>query len=309
MIREADARPMVCVAFSGGLDSTVLLHLLAMERDCLPFDLKAMHVHHGLSPNANAWEEHCVAVCASLGVPCTVVRAYVSRRVRTSLEEEARRSRYAAFCETKADGLLLAHHAEDQAETLLLQLLRGAGPNGLAAMPEKRRLGATCETPLMFRPLLSFERDELRSYARALDLAWIDDESNDDLAIKRNFIRSRIMPALREAFPAPTRTLARAARLQADAAWLIDELADIDLAQVRDGAGLDCRRLVALPRSRQANLLRRWLKQAGARPASEARLGALLDALARSESDTRLTWNHEKLQVVRRKFLLMFEQS
>ena len=132
--------PRICVAFSGGLDSTVLLHQLAQAREVLPFSLSAIHVNHGLSKNATAWARHCRQVCAGLDVPLRVRRVEVNRAPRTSLEEEARRARYAAFAAANADVIGMAHHADDQAETVLLQLLRGAGPKGLAGMPHLKPL-------------------------------------------------------------------------------------------------------------------------------------------------------------------------
>ena len=309
--------PAVCAAYSGGLDSTVLLQLLAASRADSQFTLSAIHVHHGLSVNADAWTAHCTAACAALEVPLQVVRAEVNRAPRTSLEEEARRVRYAAFAGAAADVIALAHHADDQAETVLLQLLRGAGPKGLAGMPLLKPLSASADRPLLLRPLLEFPRAGLASLAAAQGWSWIEDESNLDNDYKRNFIRNRVSPLLREAFPDPAATLSRAARHQAEAARLLDALADLDLAcaalppaQGADGGdALDAERLKRCDDERMKNALRRWLGLAGLRQPSEARLAALVRAVRASSNDTRLTWEHEGRRLVRRKGVLALETA
>ena len=299
----------VCAGYSGGLDSTVLLHELAAARQQGGIALSALHVHHGLSPHADAWAEHCLAVCAALEVPCRVVRVEVSRAPRTSLEEEARRARHAAFAAQSEPVIALAHHADDQAETVLLQLLRGAGPKGLAGMPLLKPLSAAAPTPLLLRPLLAFSREQLAAHARAAGWHWIEDESNQDNRLKRNFLRNAVAPLLREGFPDPAQTLSRAARHQAEAARLLDALADLDLAQAASGAALVVERLVRLDDERLKNALRRRLDVAGLRQPSEARLAALLRALRESSNDTRLTWEHEGAKLVRRKGLLTLEMA
>jgi len=298
--------PVFCAAFSGGLDSTVLLDLLAPACREEGYALRALHVHHGLSANADAWERHCAAVCAGLRVPLQVAHVAVSRAPRTSLEEEARRARHAAFADVAADAIVLAHHADDQAETVLLQLLRGAGPKGLAGMPRIKALAGGAST-LQLRPLLDFPRNALLEHAQARSLAWIEDESNQDDRLKRNFMRNQVFPLLRTGFPAPAQTLARAARLQAEAAALLDVLADHDLAQAAAGAALEVEKLKLHDDTRLKNLLRRWFDRAALRQPSEARLDALLRALRDSSNDTRLRWEHEGVSVVRQKGLLCLE--
>jgi tRNA(Ile)-lysidine synthase len=311
------ARPAVfCAGFSGGLDSTVLLDLLAPLCKEQGHVLRALHVHHGLSPNADAWERHCAALCAGLRVPLQVAHVAVNRAPRTSLEEEARRARHAAFADVSADIIVLAHHADDQAETVLLQLLRGAGPKGLAGMPPLKTLAPGASTWLL-RPLLDFSRAELLEYAQARGLAWIEDESNQDDSLKRNFLRNQVTPLLRAGFPAPAQTLARAARHQAEAAQLLDALADLDLAQAGAGAAVQAPVVEALEvevlkqhdDTRLKNALRRWLDRAGLRQPSAARLDALLRALRESSNDTRLRWEHEGACVVRQKGLLCLETA
>ncbi len=298
----------MCVGFSGGLDSTVLLHLLAAERASSGVVLSAVHVHHGLNPQADAWARHCRAVCRHWQVPFLLRRVSVNRAPRTSLEQEARTARYAAFSTLPADVMALAHHANDQAETLLLQLLRGAGPKGLSAMASLKPLvGAILKPSAVWRPLLGFTRAQLEAYARRHQLGWIDDDSNRDVRFKRNFVRHELMPVLARGFPAPVAALARAARHQADAATLADVLADIDLAGARTGAGLDAVFLRSLEDARLKNLLRRWIELQPLRQPSEARLLALVRALRQSSNDTRLEWHHEGRVVRRTKSRLHWE--
>lgn len=298
-------QPRVCVGFSGGLDSSVLLDLLAELRETAPLALSAIHVHHGLSPNADAWARHCRAVCRQHRVPFLLRRVSVDRAARTSLEEEARKARYAALCSVRADVIGLAHHADDQAETVLLQLLRGAGAKGLAGMAPSRQLGAAKRTGLIvWRPLLDCTRAELAAYAVARQLKWIDDESNLDTRFKRNFVRAEVMPVLTRGFPAPVATLARAARHLAEAADLADALGDIDLEQAQEAAGLGVQALRSLDDTRLKNALRRWLDSLGMRQPSEARLLALVRALRQSSNGSRLTWEHEGRTVRRDKAVL-----
>ena len=300
----------VCAGFSGGLDSTVLLHLLAAERASTGMVLSAAHVHHGLNPQADAWARHCRAICRQLDVPFWLRRVQVNRAPRTSLEEEARTARYAALAALPVEVIALAHHADDQAETLLLQLLRGAGPKGLAGMaPLKPLVGAalehdTVKPMLLWRPLLDCTRAALEAYARQHQLAWIEDDSNQDVRFKRNFVRSHVMPVLADGFPAPVATLARAARHQAEVAALADALADSDLSGTRRAAGLEVAILLMLDDVRLKNLLRRWLAQHALRQPSEARLLALVRALRQSSNDTRLAWQHDDRTVRRTKGLL-----
>ena len=303
--RRATNKLRICIGFSGGLDSTVLLQVLAEARQSTVFSLSALHVHHGLSPNADIWARNCRAACHRLNIPFRLRRVAVVRAARTSLEEEARRARYAAMANTRADVIALAHHADDQAETVLLQLLRGAGPKGLAGMASVKPLGFGSEQrPLVWRPLLAYTRAELLCYAVDQGLSWIDDESNLDIRFKRNFVRAEVMPVLARGFPSPVATLARAARHLAESAELADMLADMDLARAHLPSGLDVDALKMLPDIRLKNVLRRWLDVHQLRQPSEARLSALLRALRQSSNDTRLTWEHDGRTVRRCKGLL-----
>ena len=247
------------VAFSGGCDSTVLLHALAALRDQLPIEVRALHVNHNLHEAAPAWAEHCHDVCEALDIPLYEVNVDARATKGESPEAAARDARYRIFQEVldTGDGLLLAHHRDDQAETLLLQLLRGSGPRGLAAMPLHRPLG----DGWLGRPLLAFSRQALCHYAEAEGLRWIDDPSNFDTEFDRNFLRQRVTPLLQERWPSVTTTLARAAGHQAEAAELLHQVAEADWQHAAGphADSLQIQALAQLTPQRQRNLLRYWI--------------------------------------------------
>jgi tRNA(Ile)-lysidine synthase len=292
----------IAVALSGGRDSMVLLDALSEIAPASGVALVAVHVHHGLSPNAGAWAEFCAVECQRRGVPLTVHEVVVRRAESASVEAAARDARYRAFEAVDADFVALAHHADDQAETLLLQLMRGAGPHGLAAMPvlHTRRVG-----PALLRPFLALPDTVIKAYATARGLAWIDDESNADVALKRNFLRHEIAPRLASAFPGYPATLVRAAAHQAEAARLADELAALDSrdALVIDDVGgetLDRRAFSALTASaphRARNLLRWFLHRHGLRAPSASRLAAMHDQLAHAPDDARVRLAHDGVEI------------
>lgn len=271
LARHLPAGGRLAVGYSGGLDSTVLLHVVASLRGSFPIRLRAVHVHHGLSPQADAWAGHCQSVCDDLAVPLTVSRVRVLPTGQ-GLEAAAREARYRVFAQQDADALLLAHHRDDQAETVLLQLRRGASARGLAAMPEARLLN---KTVLLLRPFIQLPRCRLEGYAREHGLAWVEDESNLDPSLARNHARHALLPALEAATPGMSRSLAQAAEQFAEWADLLDELADGDGADGVDDAGLAMAMLSGLPESRARNLLRRFLEQQGV----QARRQALVEAV------------------------------
>jgi len=252
------------IAFSGGLDSTVLLHLLAAlaKTATLP-PLSAVHVHHGLQAFADAWPSHCQVVCDSLGVPLRIMRVQV--QPGASLERAARDARYQAFAEVVGAGevLLTGQHRDDQAETLLFRLLRGAGLRGLAAMPAHRPLAAGH----LVRPLLDVSRVELEAYAHEHQLKWIEDPSNADPRFSRNYLRHRVLPALTERWPQAVPGLARTAEHLSEAQGLLDELAVLDLHAADQPSAFPWLALPSLALApmrelsdaRQRNALRHWL--------------------------------------------------
>jgi tRNA(Ile)-lysidine synthase len=241
--------------------------------------LRVVHVDHGLQPASAAWAEHCRAVCEALGVPCLVERIAVRRTRGDSTESAARRIRYAVLAGHVGprEVLLTAHHRDDQAETVLLQLLRGAGPHGLAAMPSVAPFGAGRHA----RPLLAFRRQALAAYARREGLRWIEDTSNVDLGIARNFIRHRVLPLLEAHRPGAVEALARAAANAAEAAALLDGIAETDLASCESGPALKVSGLNALPLPRRRNLLRYWIRRRGFRAPPSAILEQVLDQSGR----------------------------
>lgn len=243
------------LGLSGGADSMALLHRLLAERERRDLTLSAVHVHHGLSPHADAWAGHCRDWCARWDVPLRVEYVHVAPRGGESLEAVARRERYRVYAASRADVLALAHHQDDLAETVLLQLLRGAGPRGLAAMPLLRAL-----TPRLslWRPLLGVTRAAIEAYARAHGIIWVDDESNADTRWRRNLLRHRVLPLLEQELPHYRSHLQRSAQLAADAAQVLDEVAVEDLARCADGDGLSVPRLAMLSAPRQRLLLQHW---------------------------------------------------
>lgn len=286
LARHVGPHARLTLALSGGLDSVVLLHLLHALQNDLAFSLRAVHVHHGLSPNADRWAETCGRLCDTLGLALALHRVVVDPADAAGVEAAARRERQRVFAALDTDFLLTAHHRDDQAETFLLQALRGAGPKGLAAMAECRRPAGWRAVQL--RPLLEVARHDLLACAETLGLSWIEDESNGDLRYRRNALRRRILPALAPYFPGAAATLARAAALQADAAGLLDELAALDAAAAIDGERLDCARLAALPAARARNLLRYFIERRGQALPSARRLGEALHQLLDARHDARV---------------------
>ncbi len=269
---------LVAVALSSGLDSTVLLD--AAVRCFGAARVVALHIHHGLSPNANTWAAHCDAFAASLDVRFAQRHVDVLRAGGESLEAAARDARYRALdelcAEQGAQALLIAHHADDQAETVLLQLLRGAGVAGLAAMAPQRTDGVAVPR---LRPLLGLLRAQLEQYVHERDLSWIDDESNADTRYSRNALRHDVLPVLAVHFPGFRNALARTASHAASAQRLLDDLARLDLAHAQgaeEEGVLVLDALLALDDERAINLLRFWIHARGLLAASTARIADML---------------------------------
>jgi tRNA(Ile)-lysidine synthase len=254
----------VAVGLSGGMDSVALLHALRALRRRTGFRLEAIHVHHGLSPRADAWARFCRALCRRWRVPLSVRRVRVARR-GAGLEAAARAARRAAFAAHPADVIALAHHLDDQAETVLLSLLRGAGTRGAGGMPVVGALGEKT----LWRPFLAVPRGELERYARAHALQWVEDESNADASLTRNFLRLRVGPLLASRFPRWREALARAARHMARA----DDRAE--------------------------RALRAFLRAQGLRAPSTAKLGDMLRQLSGRGARTRIAHDGAELRAYR----------
>jgi len=265
----------LAIAYSGGADSTALLLAACAWR---PGQVSAIHVHHGLQAAADNFAAHCSAVCAGLGVPLHIARVDARHQSGQSPEDAARNARYSALADgARALGVqsvLLGQHADDQVETLLLALSRGAGLAGLSAMP------ATFERSgmLFARPLLEVPAASLRAWLLAQDHTFVEDPSNSDERYTRNLIRARLLPALQEAFPAFRSTFARSAAHAAQAQSLLDEVAAQDLALIGQPPAIAA--LQALAGPRQANVLRHWLRMAHGATPSTAQLVQLLDQIA-----------------------------
>lgn len=280
------------VAYSGGIDSTVLLHAAGLACRESSHPLRAVHVHHGISANADAWANHCRQVCDGLGLELEIHRVALDPGAiaDSGLEAAAREARYAAFARLDTDALLLAHHRDDQAETLLLNLVRGCGPAGAAAMPAERLVSGQGATIRLLRPLLGCSRAAIVDYARRYGLSWVDDDSNENCTLARNRMRHAVLPELEAMRPGAAGNLAEAGRRFAESLSLLDDLADLDLRDATTSAGgpLTWMPLADLSPLRRTNALRRWLSLAGVRLSSEARLRELDSQAAGATADTRL---------------------
>ena len=273
----------LAVGLSGGVDSVVLLSLLAELAPELRFALAAIHVNHGISPNALRWAEFCAGLCRAMDVPLQVETVDISPWRALGLEGAARRARYDAFARLRADAIALAQHRDDQAETLLLQLARGAGVRGMAGMPGERLLEGS--TIRVLRPLLDVSRAEIEACARGRGLAWVEDESNDDTARRRNFVRHDVLPLLERQFPAARAAIARAARHLREAGELTDTLAREDLERI-GGMPVDAAALLALGEARAKNLLRHCCERDGIGAPGAGHLGELLRQLSTARQDS-----------------------
>lgn len=252
------ATPLL-VGFSGGLDSSVLLHRLATDTSVRAHGLRALHVHHGLHPSADDWVAHCQAFCEERGIVLEVARVRVEPASGDGLEAAARDARYRAFAEALQPGetLVTAHHLGDQAETFLLRALRASGVDGLAAMRPWRPFARGWQ----WRPLLGIPRVQLHACAVTHGLRWLEDPGNERLEHDRNFLRHRVLPLLKQRWPHAEAAFAASAALAAESADLLADEDALALARVRsvDPQALSAMALLALPAARRARVLRRWL--------------------------------------------------
>ena len=276
----------LALGLSGGLDSVTLLSILLELAPALKFSLRAVHVNHGISPNAARWAEFCGGLCTRLGVPLQLESVDISPHRHLGLEGAARRSRHEAFARVDADFVVLAQHSDDQAETLLLRLLRGAGLRGLAAMSALRSIPGM--RARLLRPLLAVSRAEIETHARLRGLEWVEDESNADTIRRRNFLRRDVFPLLERQFPGARATVARAAAHLAEARELLDEMARADFERCAGAEGVNVADLRGLGEARAKNLLRYWCETKNIEPLSAARTGELLRQLSESRPDARI---------------------
>lgn len=300
-VRRDDGRSLL-VGYSGGLDSSALLHLLANDADARRNGLRAIHVHHGLHPDADAWAAHCERECAALGVPLQIVRVEVARNAGLGIEGAARAARHRAFAEALGEGevLVLAHHRDDQAETFLLRALRGSGVDGLASMRPWRAYAHGW----LWRPFLDAAQDALRDYAATHGMRWIDDPGNTDASFDRNFLRNEVMPLLRQRWPHAADSFARSAALSAQAVDLLDaEDAAALTATHRDDLTLGIDALRTIPRERRARVLRRWIDDLALPPLPGNGIERIENELLAADdtSQARFDWAGARVQRWRNK--------
>ncbi|MGB0128453.1 MAG: tRNA lysidine(34) synthetase TilS, partial [Rhodocyclaceae bacterium] len=278
------------VALSGGIDSVVLLDAVRRLRERFSCCLQALHVDHGLSNFSAEWAAFCARLCGQWEIPLRVASVRVDRASGRGLEAAAREARYGVLASAGTDWLLTAHNRDDQIETVFLNLLRGAGPRGLAGMPvvqgqALRRQGC----PKLLRPLLDVPREAILAYARQRGLEWVEDDTNRETDLRRNFLRHEILPPLARKFPGFAAPLLRGARWSAEAAELLDVLAAGDLERHGDDDGrLDVGALASLDEARSRNLLRYWLRGHGLRAPDAARLAEILRQLTSAAADAAL---------------------
>lgn len=289
------------VAYSGGLDSSALLHALWTLGEPLAAPLAALHIDHGLHADSKHWADHCAAFCDERGIPFQNLEIHLQPAPGESVEAAARFARYRALaaCMQPDDMLLTAQHRDDQAETVLLQLLRGSGPAGLAAMPECIRFGPGWHA----RPMLALGRDAIRDYVEEQGLNWCEDPSNRNTRFDRNFLRNQVIPLLKTRWPGLDRTLSRSATHCAEAQALLDQWSEEALGELmvtgfQGEAGLDLGRLLSRPLHRQKALLRAWIRHRGFAAPNAERLREILDQVrtARAERAPAVCWPGAELR-------------
>jgi tRNA(Ile)-lysidine synthase len=298
-------RPAFAVAYSGGLDSSALLHLANDYARAHEISLYAFHIHHGLSPNADDWLAHCAQKCEELGIQFDARRVSVTERNRHGTEQAARISRYAALGEVcrmhHVPLLLTAHHQDDQAETVMLQLLRGSGVAGLSGMESVNAApGLLGDADLLIaRPLLAVNRVDLERFVTSHGIAHVEDESNIDSRYVRNALRHKLMPELNKYFPGFQERVVRTAQHAQSAQRLLDDIAAQDLAACLDGECVDIERLKAFNQDRIDNLLRHWFAKRGMRMPATSWLDEMREQLLEAKEDARIRVTHADCEIRR----------
>ena len=301
------AKPTFWLGYSGGLDSRVLLALCAQYHQATPIQLKVIHINHGLHPAAKTWAEQCAKDCKKYGFEYIEHTIQLKLNAGDSLEEVARIGRYTAFANYMkyGDVLLTAHQQDDQAETLLLQLLRGAGLKGLAAMPAKTGFGDGFHA----RPLLAFPRDVLQNYAKQHQLTWIDDPSNADLRLTRNFIRQEILSRLKHRWPTASNLIARSASHCAEAQVLLEDISVTEWLKVAGSRvnTLSVKKLLNLEKAKQCLVLRTWFNKLGHPTPDMKKLASICQSVLPAKSDRMpsIHWRNTELRRYRDDLYLM----
>ncbi len=298
-----DESSQFLIAYSGGMDSTALLHAVAGIFGATGADrVTALHCNHGIHPDSNDWEAHCAEMCAQFGVGHASVRLDLGREGPIS-EGRAREARYAWFREQIGDHgvLLTAHHQADQAETLILNLVRGASLRGISAIQPVSEFGKG----LLVRPMLGFDRDQIAAYVERKNLAYIDDPANQDLRHSRNYVRSQVMPAIENRWPSAAKRIANSAKLLSQARHALDELAMEDMSHCvtrgrgyfSEGDQLLVESIRELSRFRQVNMLRYWIRTTGFSEPEQKMLDNFIDRVVLSDSGSgQMCWNECSLR-------------
>ena len=295
------------IAYSGGLDSHVLLHTMFVLRTQQPaMTIQAVHINHQLNAESSRWATHCQSVCDALTIPIHIEKITLNLEPGDSLEEKAREARYAILKKytDKNSVLLTAHHLNDQAETFLLQALRGAGSKGLSAMPVKKTWGAS----FLIRPLLNISRDALEKYANDHRLQWIEDDSNTDPRFRRNFLRHEVFPLLKKQCPAVMENFARCAQLMADNEKIISDVINLDfeIIQTDDIGKIDLKKLQEFSEQKQKLLLRHWFSHNKLRMPSAKHLAQILQDVVQAGPQAKPLFSVEKYTIKRdRRFLYL----
>ena len=296
------------LGLSGGIDSVVLLHILRRLAPQLRFSVRALYINHGISANAASWGVFCERLCTTLAVPFASEAVDIVPYRELGIEGAARQARHEALARQAGeftDFIVLAQHRDDQAETLLLQLARGAGARGLAGMPVDREIRGS--TARLLRPMLGETRQQILDWAKQQNLEWVEDESNDDIALKRNFIRAEVLPQLERGFPGASAAMARSAKLLGDASMLLDRMADDDLEKVSMAHGIRVSELKALGEARARNVLRRWSERRGVPWPGLQRINELLRQLTEARSDALINIGVQGWSLRRYRGLLLIE--
>lgn len=298
-----------CIALSGGLDSVVLLHLMKEFRNKNPsVKLRAVHVHHGLNKNADEWRQFCAQLCADYKIDFVTKNVEVKIENGESLEALARDRRYAVFADilNENEVLLTAQHQDDQAETFLIQLMRGAGVRGLSSMPVEKKLGAG----ILLRPLLNYTRAQIEEYARKNQLNWVEDSSNENNQFNRNYLRNEIIPELKKRWPQVSASITRSAEHCANAESLLNEYLEHDYAQcVNDKNQLSIEKIIEFSELRQRAILRYWITQQNFLMPSTKHLDEIFRTVVLASSDAKPKFTYGNSVISRVKKHLQIEKS
>jgi len=300
----------VYIAYSGGIDSTVLLHAANIACQQSGHALKAIHINHQIHKDSEQWADHCIDQCRLLGIEINTICVDVQQFSQHGAEGAARAARYQAFENTlsEQDVLFTAHHADDQIETILLQLFRGAGVHGLAACAPTRAVGKA----LLVRPLLENSRQEIECYAEQNQLQWRDDPSNDSLLHDRNYLRHKVMPLLHARWQGLRETMGRSSQWQGESAEMLDSLAKLDAIKAVNNDGcLSIKKLVTLDNMRLKNVLRWWIRKADfSVPSADVLDRVIHDAIhSRSDCEACIRWQNYEIRKYREQLYLQTVKS